>query len=69
MKPWHIIVLLAIVLLLFGGKKLPELAKGLARGMRIFRDELHGVQREIDQPTEPTSKPAEPPAENKDEKK
>jgi len=41
------IVILAI-LLLFGGRKLPELARGLARGMRVFRDELHGVKTDLD---------------------
>jgi sec-independent protein translocase protein TatA len=44
---WHIAVLVALILLLFGGKKLPELARGLARGMRIFRDELHGVSKDV----------------------
>ncbi len=60
----HIIVILVVVLILFGGKKLPELAKGLARGMRIFRDEMHGIQRDIDEPptaAKPTD-PAAPPA-------
>ncbi len=55
LSTWHIVVLLLIVLLLFGGRKLPELAKGLARGMRIFRDELHGVQHDIQEP--PAEKP------------
>ena len=41
------IVILAI-LLLFGGRKLPELARGLARGMRVFRDELHGVKTDLE---------------------
>lgn len=52
---WHIAILLVIILLLFGGKKLPELAKGMARGMRIFRDELHGITRDVDEP--PAEKP------------
>ena len=41
------IVVLAI-LLLFGGRKLPELARGLARGMRVFCDELHGVKTDLE---------------------
>ena len=45
---WEIGIILAIVLLLFGGKKLPELARGLARGMRNFRDELRGVKTDLE---------------------
>ncbi len=35
---WQIIVVLVIVLLLFGGKKIPELAKGLGSGIKNFKD-------------------------------
>ena len=56
---WHIVVLLVVVLLLFGGKKVPELARGLGRGMRIFRDEMHGLQREMEE-TPPAPKTPEP---------
>jgi sec-independent protein translocase protein TatA len=35
------------VLLLFGGKKLPELARGLGKGIRDFKDASEGVKREI----------------------
>jgi sec-independent protein translocase protein TatA len=38
--PWQIIIILAVVLLLFGGKKIPELMKGLGRGIRDFKDEM-----------------------------
>ena len=40
----HILLLIAVILILFGGSKLPELARGLARGLRIFRDEMHSVK-------------------------
>ncbi|MCW2754267.1 MAG: Sec-independent protein translocase protein TatA [Marmoricola sp.] len=43
LEPWHIIVLLAVVLLVFGGKKLPELARGSGRALRIFKAETKGV--------------------------
>jgi sec-independent protein translocase protein TatA len=36
-----------VVLLLFGGKKLPELARGLGKGIRDFKDASEGVKREI----------------------
>ena len=44
---WEIIIIVLVVLLLFGGKKLPELARGLARGLRLFKDELKGVKTDI----------------------
>ena len=37
-SPNHIILILLVVLLLFGGKKIPELMKGLGKGMREFKD-------------------------------
>ena len=46
--PWDIALIVALILLLFGGKKLPELAKGLGRGLREFRNELHGVKEDIE---------------------
>jgi len=58
-QSWReILIILAVVLILFGGKKLPELARGLAKGMRIFRDELKGVKDELEKTdVEPTDAP------------
>ena len=36
--PWRIILLIAVVLLLFGGKKIPELMRGIGQGMKEFKD-------------------------------
>ena len=60
MGAWEIAVILLVVLLLFGGKKMPELARGLARGIRVFRDELKGVKDDLeadDQAKPPASPP------------
>lgn len=48
--PGHmeIILIVLVILLLFGGKKLPELARGMAKGMRLFKDEIKGVKDGID---------------------
>ena len=35
---WHWVIVLIVVLILFGGKKLPELMKGLGKGMKEFKD-------------------------------
>ncbi|GAA3973544.1 hypothetical protein GCM10022246_27410 [Pedobacter ginsengiterrae] len=43
----EIVLILGVVLLLFGGKKLPELARGLGKGIREFKDASDGVKREI----------------------
>jgi sec-independent protein translocase protein TatA len=40
--PWHIVLLLLIALLLFGGKRLPEIGKALGSGMREFKDAVTG---------------------------
>ena len=40
--PWHIVLLLLIALLLFGGKRLPEIGKSLGHGMREFKDAVTG---------------------------
>lgn len=39
--PWQVIVIVAIVLLLFGGKKIPELMKGLGRGIKEFKEGMN----------------------------
>ena len=56
--PWEIVIILAVILLLFGGKKLPELARGLGRGMRLFKEELSGVSKQLQDEDKP-----KPPAE------
>jgi sec-independent protein translocase protein TatA len=42
-KPWHIIVLVVVLLLLFGAKRLPDAARSLGRSMRIFKAETKGL--------------------------
>ncbi len=39
MKPWHVVVVLLVVVLLFGAPKLPELARSLGKSMRILKEE------------------------------
>jgi TatA/E family protein of Tat protein translocase len=43
----EIFFILFIVLLFFGSKKLPELARGLGRGLREMKDAANGIEREI----------------------
>ena len=61
--PWHIVLLLLIALLLFGGKRLPEIGRSLGSGMREFKDAVTGhsdaEQPELP-PAEPTASSASP---------
>ena len=41
--PWHLIILAGLAILLFGGKKLPELGKGLGEGLRGFKEGMKGL--------------------------
>ncbi len=45
----EIIVILIAILLLFGGRKIPELMRGLGRGIREFNDAKNNVRREIEE--------------------
>lgn len=58
LEPWHLIVLLVVVLVLFGGKRLPEAARGLGRSMRIFKSEVKEM-RDDDKPHD-TAAPSGP---------
>jgi sec-independent protein translocase protein TatA len=50
--PGHLILLAIVVIVLFGGKKLPELGKGLGEGLRGFKDGMKGVTEEANKPSE-----------------
>lgn len=52
--PSHLVVVLGIAVLFFGGKKLPELGKGIGEGFRAFRDGIKSF-RDEDQPTNKAS--------------
>jgi sec-independent protein translocase protein TatA len=58
--PWHIVLLLLIALLLFGGKRLPEIGKSLGHGMREFKDAVTGNSSSDDDVVQPELPPAEP---------
>ena len=44
--PWQIVLIVAVVLLLFGGRKIPELMKGIGKGAREFKKGLSGEDEE-----------------------
>lgn len=44
----EIIVIALIVLLLFGGKKIPELMKGIGKGVRSFKEGMNNIEKDIE---------------------
>jgi sec-independent protein translocase protein TatA len=54
-KPGEIILILAVVLLLFGGKKIPELMKGLGQGIKEFKDASKGNTDDASKKTNDTT--------------
>ncbi|MBQ7691637.1 MAG: twin-arginine translocase TatA/TatE family subunit [Muribaculaceae bacterium] len=47
----ELIIIVFVVLLLFGGKKIPELMKGLGKGVRSFKQGMNDIEEEIKRPT------------------
>ena len=58
-EPTHLIIIAIILLVLFGGKKLPELGKGLGEGLKGFREGIRGVSDPPAAAPSSTSTPAE----------
>ena len=44
---WEIILIVLVILLLFGGKKIPEFMKGLGKGVKSFKEGMNDVEKEI----------------------
>jgi sec-independent protein translocase protein TatA len=59
---WEILIILGVLLLLFGAKRLPEMGRSLGRGMREFKDAVTGVTDAKDElePPKAEVRPAEP---------
>lgn len=45
--PWQIVIIALVIILLFGGKKIPELMKGLGQGVKSFKEGMNEVEKEI----------------------
>ena len=48
MGHWEILIIFLVILLIFGAKRIPEMAQGLGKGIREFRSAMRDVQEEID---------------------
>ena len=45
--PWQVVIIALVIILLFGGKKIPELMKGLGKGVKSFKEGLNEVEKDI----------------------
>ncbi len=52
-SPWQVIVVVALILLLFGGKKIPELMRGLGSGIKEFKDATKEEEKKDDKELKP----------------
>jgi sec-independent protein translocase protein TatA len=57
---WEVVAILAIVLIIFGAKKLPELARGLGQGIKEFKKSSREIQDEIQQAIDVDAPPPAP---------
>ena len=56
--PWEIVISALVILLLFGGKKIPELMRGLGKGVRSFKDGMSDVEKQINDIDNDADKPS-----------
>ena len=45
---WEVVIIALVILLLFGGRKIPELMRGIGKGIRSFKDGIKDVEKEIE---------------------
>lgn len=65
LSPWHWAILLVVVVVLFGAKRLPDAARSLGKSLRIFKSEIRELQGDSNQGSSATSvqsERVEPPA-------
>jgi len=59
LSAWHVLIVLLVVVLLFGAKRLPDLAKSVGQSMKIFKHEVKDL-RDDDAPAAATTTPTAP---------
>lgn len=57
--PWQIVIILVIVLLLFGGKKIPQLMKGLGEGIKEFKEAKSNMEKSASSDEKLTESPTD----------
>ena len=47
--PWQVVIIALVIVLLFGGKKIPELMKGIGKGVKSFKEGMNEIEDQINQ--------------------
>jgi sec-independent protein translocase protein TatA len=71
-SPMHLLIIAIVILVLFGGRKIPEVMKGLGQGVREFKEGMRGDQPAPAPPAQPVATPPAtnpPPSVTTEEKK
>ena len=60
---WELILIILIIVLIFGGKKIPELMKGVGKGVKSFKEGMNEIEDQVNQadPSKPAPKPDDTP--------
>jgi sec-independent protein translocase protein TatA len=70
LSPMHLLIIAAVIIILFGGKKIPEVMKGLGEGVRSFKEGMRGDTQATAPPPSPAAAPViAPPPPPTEEKK
>ena len=68
-SPMHLLIIAVVILVLFGGRKIPEVMRGLGQGVREFKEGMRGDQpaqsNQSNQPNQPVNPPASTSTEEK----
>ncbi|HKS45630.1 MAG TPA: Sec-independent protein translocase subunit TatA [Amycolatopsis sp.] len=56
LQPWHLIIVLVVLVLLFGAKRLPDAARSIGKSMKIFKAETKSMQDSDEPATEPEAR-------------
>jgi sec-independent protein translocase protein TatA len=59
LQPWHVIILVVVIIVVFGSRKLPDAARSLGKSMRIFKSEMRELQHEGKSEDPPTATPVQ----------
>lgn len=59
---WEIVIILGVLVLLFGAKRLPDMARSIGQSARVFKGEMKGMKNDDPEPAAAPAEPATPPA-------
>ncbi|MEU6283529.1 Sec-independent protein translocase subunit TatA [Streptomyces sp. NPDC047028] len=62
LEPWHILLLVLVIVLVFGSKKLPDMARSLGKSARILKSEAKAMKDDGGKSTASSAQPAEEPS-------